>query len=41
MVGMPNAVVVDFERHELCWTDGGSQNKLKMDILPKIGQLSN
>ena len=39
-VGMPNALDIDFERNELCWTDAGSQNKLKAQILPKIGELS-
>lgn len=37
-VGMPNSLLIDFERYQLCWTDGGSQKRFdRQEIEPKIG----
>ena len=39
MLGRPNALTVDFERYQLCWTDAGApmrQDRPSVD--PKIGK---
>lgn len=39
MVGMPNALAVDFVRHQLCWTDAGAAKSFKKpQITPHIGK---
>ena len=30
MIGMPNALAMDFEEHQLCWTDGGAKMTSKV-----------
>ena len=33
MIGMPNALAMDFEDHQLCWTDGGAKMTSKVWFL--------
>ena len=37
LVGKPNSLILDFQRYQLCWTDGGSSQRYdRPEVQPKI-----